>query len=88
MTSHARRYLNWPMWLECALGPATAIALMHKLGVTHPPAAGVSLMLLSSPQIANWRYIWTPLLAGNATCIVLAIAINNLSSRRQYPIYW
>lgn len=76
------------MWLECALGPATAIALMHKLGVTHPPAAGVSLMLLSSPQIANWRYLWTPLLAGNATCIVLAIAINYLSSRRQYPIYW
>ena len=77
-----------PEWLLRALVPATAISLMVKLGVTHPPAGGIALALLAAPQNAEWRYVLTPLLAANAIAIVLAVAINNAAPKRQYPIYW
>lgn len=76
-----------PPWVF-VLAPATAIALMHKAGLTHPPAGAVTMLMISTPSSATWRWVLTPLLAGNVICILVAIAVNNVSSKRQYPIYW
>ena len=70
------------------LCPATAIAIMHKLGLTHPPAGAIAITLVTTPSSATWRWVMTPLLAGNVICIGVAVLVNNLSSRRQYPLYW
>ena len=76
-----------PPWVF-VFAPATAIALMHKAGLTHPPAGAVTMLMISTPASATWRWVLTPLLAGNLLCILVAVAVNNISSKRQYPIYW
>ena len=76
-----------PPWVF-VFAPATAIALMHKAGLTHPPAGAVTMLMITTPASATWRWVLTPLLAGNVLCILVAIAVNNVSSKRQYPIYW
>lgn len=77
----------WPYWLAAALAPATAIALMQKLGFTHPPAGAIALYVVTT-QGLTWRWIFFPLVAGNSLCIFAAMTFNNLSTYRQYPIYW
>eukprot|EP00568_Trieres_chinensis_P013967 CAMPEP_0183322670 /NCGR_PEP_ID=MMETSP0160_2-20130417/72323_1 /TAXON_ID=2839 ORGANISM="Odontella Sinensis, Strain Grunow 1884" /NCGR_SAMPLE_ID=MMETSP0160_2 /ASSEMBLY_ACC=CAM_ASM_000250 /LENGTH=103 /DNA_ID=CAMNT_0025489887 /DNA_START=104 /DNA_END=415 /DNA_ORIENTATION=- len=64
---------------------ASVVALMAKLGITHPPAAANATIL------ASGKFSWLDLpflLLGNAVAIVTAIAINNLSDKRQYPTFW
>ena len=75
-------------WCLFVLAPATTIAVMHKLGLTHPPAGAIAITLVTTPSSATWRWVMTPLLAGNVICTIVAIMVNNLSSRRQYPLYW
>lgn len=80
-----------PRWLALALAPATAISAMQFFGVSHPPAGAVSLIFITgSPTITGmqWAFLLCPLLLGNVVAILLASWINNLSSKRQYPMYW
>ena len=80
-----------PKWLAVAIVPATSIAAMQVLGLSHPPAGAASLIFISgSAKITEmgWMYLVTPLLIGNVTCFVCAVVINNLIKSRQYPIYW
>jgi CBS-domain-containing membrane protein len=82
-----------PQWVVCALAPATAIAVMGKLGITHPPAGAACLIYVSAPfqsRVATlgWMYLILPILASAAITLVMGMAWNNLSKHRQYPIYW
>ena len=80
-----------PRWLAVALAPATSIAGMQFFGVSHPPAAAVSLILAGgNARITStgWMFLLTPLLLGNIVAMLCASCINNLSSKRQYPMYW
>ena len=80
-----------PQWLALALAPATAIGAMQFLGVSHPPAGAVSLLFITGPELITgmqWAFLLCPLLLGNVIAVLLASWINNLSSRRQYPMYW
>ena len=36
----------------------------------------------------QWLFLLCPLLLGNIIAVMLASWINNLSSKRQYPMYW
>ena len=45
-----------PPWVF-VLAPATAIALMHKAGLTHPPAGAVTMLMISTPSSATWRWV-------------------------------
>lgn len=66
---------------------ASAIALMQKLGIPHPPAAAAMVAILTQSGGFTWNSaIW--LWIGNITAIVTAILVNNLAEHRQYPIYW
>ena len=80
-----------PLWLALAFAPATAISAMQFLGVSHPPAGAVSLLfIIGPPRITGmgWGFLLCPLLLGNVIAVLLASIVNNLSSRRQYPMYW
>ena len=79
------------LWVAKALAPATAIAAMAKLGLTHPPAGAACFIYISAPAAATnqgWLFLLCPLLAGNIICCVMAMVINNLSDKRQYPLYY
>lgn len=80
-----------PKWIAVALAPATAIAGMQFFGVSHPPAGAVSLIFIGgSSKITStgWAFLLLPLFLGNVIAILLASWINNLSAKRQYPLYW
>lgn len=80
-----------PKWIALALAPATAIALSQRAGVLHPPAGAAALIFISGgPAITDlgWMYLLLPLTAGNLLCCSMAALINNLSSNRQYPLFF
>lgn len=72
-------------WLRRAVGPAVAIGVMVKLGVTHPPA-GAHAVLYASGQYNFGFYALVVL--SSAISVIPATIVNNLSSKRQYPTYW
>jgi hypothetical protein len=77
---------SWPHWLVVPMTTAGGISLMSKLGVTHPPAAAAIVALFSQPDFSVKTGAF--LLGGNMVAIAMAILINNLSEKRQYPVYW
>mmetsp|Transcript_31891 Transcript_31891/g.80576 ORF Transcript_31891/g.80576 Transcript_31891/m.80576 type:complete len:571 (+) Transcript_31891:186-1898(+) len=87
-------FVGWvPQWVTCALAPATAIALMGKLGVTHPPAGAACLIYVSAPLGSRvgslgWMFLLMPVLASALITLLMGMIWNNMSKRRQYPLYW
>jgi len=80
-----------PKWVAAALAPATAIAIMAYLGFTHPPAGAVSLIFISgSPRVTGlgWHFLFVPILSSCIICMLMALLLNNLSPKRQYPVSW
>jgi CBS-domain-containing membrane protein len=76
-----------PAWAKQSAAGSLAIAAMVKLGVTHPPAGASAVLLAAYYPRPGWRSALTSLL-GNAVAIAMAALVNNLSNKRQYPIYW
>lgn len=79
-------HANWPLWTVVPLTTAGGIAMMTKLSVTHPPAAASVVALFSMPNFTVLT--GAIILAGNMLAIIMAMLINNLSEKRQYPVYW
>jgi CBS-domain-containing membrane protein len=74
-----------PAWLRQSLAASLSIAAMVRLGITHPPAGASALVLATEP--GAWPSMAATLL-GNVVAIGMAAAVNNLSPKRQYPLYW
>lgn len=74
-----------PVWVRSALATAIAIAAMVKLGVVHPPAGGAAVVL--STGKLGWEFCGLMVLA-SIISVLPAMALNNMCSKRQYPIYW
>ncbi len=72
--------------LRLSLAASISIALMARLGVTHPPAGALAVLLSM-----NDNYDWVSLLLylmGSLMAIAIAIIVNNLNEKRAYPQYW
>jgi hypothetical protein len=76
----------WPLWMIVPLTTAGGIATMSKLGLAHPPAAAVIIALFTQPNFTLTSSMFV--LLGNMMAIATAIFVNNLSEKRQYPVYW
>ena len=74
-----------PHWLRLTLGTSTALTIMSKLGVTHPPAGALATIYSSGNY--HWGHLALSLLA-NFIAVFMAILVNNLNKKRQYPQYW
>lgn len=74
-----------PAWICQAVAPAIAISTLTKLGIVHPPA-GASSVLLSS-RLYGWA-TYLLLVFAAVVSIFPAVVVNNMSSKRQYPIHW
>ena len=73
-------------WWSMGLAVATAIMLMMKLGVMHPPAGSNPLIVLMLQP--SWLFALTPTLVGSLVLVVLGVLLINLQSEKHYPRYW
>jgi CBS-domain-containing membrane protein len=77
-------YLALPWKQIIAL--SISVATMSKLGCIHPPAGAATIFYST-----GYPYRWTSFLTfmiTNVICIFIAAIINNMSNKRQYPMYW
>jgi CBS-domain-containing membrane protein len=80
-----------PAWVSVALVPALAISGMAVAGCIHPPAAAAALIYASGNdkiKSFGWMFLFLPNLVGVIIMIIVAILVNNLSSKRKYPQFW
>jgi CBS-domain-containing membrane protein len=73
------------IWMRQSLATSLAVTCMVKLGITHPPA-GASALIFSS-GLLDWTHMLM-MIVGTVIAIVTATLINNISNKRQYPMYW
>ena len=73
------------VWLRRAVGPAVAIGVMVKCGVTHPPAGAHAVLYASGKY--NFGF-YALVVLSSAISVIPATFVNNMSSKRQYPTYW
>lgn len=78
-------------WLASSLSVATAIAAMHATKTLHPPGGATALIaVIGSAKIHNLGYLYVlmPVGGGALVMLVVALLINNLAEKRQYPEFW
>jgi hypothetical protein len=78
-------YAPIPQWLRRTLCPALGISAMAAAGVTHPPAGAHATIWADGQH--NW-YFYVFVVFCSAVSVIPATIINNLSVKRQYPVYW
>ncbi|MDD2462944.1 MAG: HPP family protein [Desulfobulbus sp.] len=79
------------LWLAAALAVATAIAVMLVTRTLHPPGGATALIaVIGSAKVHALGYLYAiiPVGLGATIMLVVALMVNNLSSKRQYPEYW
>ena len=79
-----------PRWLTQALSPALAISSMQYLGITHPPAGAISLIMVSSGKMIKleWGALGAPILVMITFAVLMASIWNNAQKGKQYPTGW
>ena len=78
-------------WVAVALVPALAISGMAVTGCINPPAAAAALIYASGTakvKAFGWMFLCLPNLVGVIIMMLVAILVNNLSSKRKYPQFW
>ena len=73
-------------WWSLALAVASAVGLMQLTRTTHPPAGANPLVVMLGG--VGWDFLATPVLAGALVIVAVAVACNNLTPGRRYPLYW
>lgn len=68
------------------MATSLAIVLMLITGTVHPPGGATALGAVLNQ--ASPIYILTPVAAGAAIMVIIALLVNNLSPNRRYPRYW
>lgn len=72
-------------WARVPVTTALAISTMYKLAVIHPPAgASAAIFSLNDHTVVDFAFI----LVGSVIAILIAIPLNNLNDKRQYPMYY
>lgn len=75
------------MVLGLAVGIATM--LMQYFRAVHPPAGANPLVIILAGQGAvGFDYLFTPVLLGSVTLVVIAALVNNYGAAGRWPVYW
>ena len=89
----AAQYIHIPFDLPHLAAPlAVSLACMSMMATrtVHPPAGGTALIAaLGSTQIQEMGFYYlVPTAFGATTLVCLGVLINNVHSKRSYPMYW
>eukprot|EP00986_Skeletonema_menzelii_P006729 scaffold2550_cov153-Skeletonema_menzelii.AAC.17 len=72
-------------WVRVPVTTALAISTMCKLAIVHPPAGAAAVLFsLNDHSVVDFAFI----LVGSVIAILMAILVNNLNEKKQYPIYY
>lgn len=69
-------------WWSMAIGVGVAISAMAALRVTHPPAGGTPIVVMTAS--ASWSYLLLPLLAGSLVVVIMGVLFHRVTGTT-YP---
>ncbi|WP_034628482.1 HPP family protein [Desulfocurvibacter africanus] len=79
------------VWIAAPLAVATSIAAMHVTRTLHPPGGATALIAVIGGEpvrALGFMYALAPVGLGALIMLAVALAVNNLSPRRCYPVFW
>lgn len=76
--------------LTISLAVGTGIALMQLFRAVHPPAGANPLVILLTANTINygWDFLFTPVLVGSVSLVLVAVLINSIFDGKKWPSYW
>jgi len=77
-------YIPLPIYINIALAVGTGIFFMILLNVVHPPAGGNPIIVIIGS--ASYDYLISPIIFGCILILLLAILINKLILKKNYPL--
>jgi CBS-domain-containing membrane protein len=82
---------NDTLWLAAALAVSVSILIMHLTKTLHPPGGATALIaVIGSGKIhaLGFMYAIIPVTAGASIMLLVALLVNNIPAKRQYPKFW
>ena len=76
-------FIPLPIYINIALAVGIGIFLMIIFDITHPPAGGNPIIVIIAST--SYEYLINPIIFGSLIIILLAIFINRLILKKNYP---
>ncbi|ACV64499.1 HPP family protein [Desulfofarcimen acetoxidans DSM 771] len=73
-------------WWAITLAVTVSIVMMTVTHTLHPPGGATAFVAVYSSQ--NYSFVFSPVGIGVTCLVLIAVAVNNISSQRKYPDYW
>ena len=77
-------FIPLPIFINIAIAVGVGIFLMIILDITHPPAGGNPIIVIIAST--SYEYLISPVIFGSLIIILLAIFINKLILKKNYPL--
>ena len=77
-------YVPLPIYINIALAVGAGIFFMILLNVVHPPAGGNPIIVIIGS--VSYEYLISPIIFGCILILLLAILINKLILKKNYPL--
>jgi len=84
-------YLGDHLWFAAAVAVSVSIAVMQATRTLHPPGGATAIIaVIGSQEIHDLGYFYAlmPITTSVLLMLTIALLVNNLSSKRSYPLYW
>ena len=77
------KYISLPIFIIIPLAVGLGIAIMIFFDVTHPPAGGNPIIMISSS--ASFDFLFTPVITGTILLIMFGFFLNRFVAKNNYP---
>lgn len=76
------------LWITAPMAVSTSIIAMQYTKTLHPPGGATALIAVAGSEkikALSYFYVIFPVMTGVLTLLLIALIVNNLTSKRQYP---
>ena len=77
------KYISLPIFIIIPLAVGLGIAIMIFFDVTHPPAGGNPIIMISNS--ASFDFLFTPVITGTILVIIFGYFLNRFVAKNNYP---
>ena len=77
------KYISLPIFIIIPLAVGLGIAIIIFFDVTHPPAGGNPIIMISSS--ASFDFLFTPVITGTILVIIFGFFLNRFVAKNNYP---